>query len=154
MALIVIIVIEPCLQRHSPELLEENDRSLALGIFSPSRPLSLILSSLPRLVISTTFHISPPLPSRSPFTTSVLPPSSLTTSDSISHSHLLVLFLSHCLSPSAARRRGSEKRISRKPREGSKALNDGIEFWLSKFGLLWPSEELILRQCGFLAHLT
>lgn len=83
-----------------------------------------------------------------------LPLSSLTTSDLISHfltpslpySISFRLSLPPSLSLSAIS--VGVKRISQTKR-GSKALNDGIEIWQNKFGLLTPSEKLSLRQSRF-----
>ena len=118
-----------------------------LNTSHPSRscPLGLLLSSLPclsrALCPDVHFSYSPTLPSLMHSPPVSLPPSSLTTPEFIS----LSLALSLSLSPHQC---GSKKGLV-EPREGSKALNDGIEFWQNKFGLLKPSEKLNLRQCRF-----
>ena len=64
-------------------------------------------------------------------------------------SQLLNSYLSLSLSLSLSPHQCGSKKGLVEPREGSKALNDGIEFWQNKFGLLKPSEKLNLRQCRF-----
>lgn len=133
----------------------------------PSFSLRLLLSSLPRLLILPVLMFTFPILPHSRRWCTLLPspylhpPSQLLT-PFLTPSHFLVfllscpslfLSLSTSLSISLSCSLSSAvsvgvKRISRTKRR-SKALNDGIEFWQNKFGLLTWREKLSLRQGCF-----